>query len=1178
MKVPIDPVPYLGSTPIARSEAEVDGCWINLGSEKFFRIANVDRMDPFLMSVVSSSDHWLFVASNGGLTAGRRDPDNALFPYSTEDKVQDNAHNTGSRTVIWAERKGRRYVWEPFNTNHRQLYDTTTNLYKNVIGNKLVFEELNHELELCFRYTWTTSDRFGFVRQSEFLNTGSDPVSLSVLDGIENILSWGASEFFQNHFSCLGDAYKQNELDRETGLGIYAFSSIPGDSAEPSEALRATICWSTLPADVDRLVSSNQLDAFRQGGAVQPEERACGRRGAYFVHNVLTLAAGKWARWQIVADLACGHVDIAALRRALAETSDLDRLVQDDVDAGTRKLARIVASADGLQTTGDSLGCAHHFSNVLFNVMRGGIFESSYRIPVHDLKDVLGSFNPEVLARHATFLDSLGDEIQLHELLERARERNDPDLVRHVHEYLPLSFSRRHGDPSRPWNRFSINVRGQGGDRILDYQGNWRDIFQNWEALCHSFPEFLENVICKFVNTTTADGYNPYRITKWGYEWEIPNPDEPWSNIGYWGDHQLIYLLKLLEMSRDYHPGMLERLLTEDIFVYAEVPYDIKRYEDLLRDPKKSIVYNTGREQAIAAREARVGLDGKYAVDRSGTICRANLTEKLLVPLLAKVCNFIPEGGFWLNTQRPEWNDANNALTGYGVSMVTLYYARRYVSFCIDLFKGAGIEEVVLNTEVRGWFESVWRALHQHRPILDESEIDDADRKQLLDRLGAAGEEHRYTIYERDLSGQHTVLAVDDLLAFFELVLAFFEHTIRLNRRDDGLYHAYNVMRATPRGISLGHLQEMLEGQVSVLSSGFLDAAECVSVLRALRDSRMYRGDQHSYTLYPDRRLPGFLDKNTIPAEQAERSELIRRLVADGNTDLVERDVEGGYHFNGAFHNIRDVSAALARLADNGYGQLVEDESALIAEIFESIFLHREFTGRSGTFYGYEGLGCIYWHMVSKLLLAVHECCLAASGVDDPACGRLVDRYFDIRAGLGFNKTPDVYGAFPTDPYSHTPAHSGAKQPGMTGQVKEEIITRWAELGLVVREGQIRFRPVLLRTAEFLSHRESFDYFDVAGQPGTLALEKDTLAFTFCQVPFVLHASDEQRLLVHYSDGTDRALTGNELDVDLSGEIFQRTGNIARVDVFLRPGGTPPQRDSQPPIETKSATAAGEGP
>ena len=61
-----------------------------------------------------------------------------------------------------------------------------------------------------------------------------------------------------------------------------------------------------------------------------------------------------------------------------------------------------------------------------------------------------------------------------------------------------------------------------------------------------------------------------------------------------------------------------------------------------------------------------------------------NLIEKLLVSLLAKLANYIPEAGLWLNTQRPEWNDANNALVGHGVSVVTLCHLRRFVVFLRD--------------------------------------------------------------------------------------------------------------------------------------------------------------------------------------------------------------------------------------------------------------------------------------------------------------------------------------------------------------------------------------------------------------------------------------------------------------------------------------------------------------
>ena len=120
--------------------------------------------------------------------------------------------------------------------------------------------------------------------------------------------------------------------------------------------------------------------------------------------------------------------------------------------------------------------------------------------------------------------------------------------------------------------------------------------------------------------------------------------------------------------------------------------------------------------------------------------------------------------------------------------------------------------------------------------------------------------------------------------------------------------------------------------------------------------------------------------------------------------------------------------------------------------------------------YAYEGLGCIYWHMVAKLLLAVQEVALRAEreGQPGPVREALARAYYRIRAGLGFEKTAAEYGAFPMDPYSHTPPGGGAQQPGMTGQVKEEILTRFGELGVTVRDGLVGFRPRLLRRAEFL--------------------------------------------------------------------------------------------------------------
>src|SRR5262249_20828704 len=149
------------------------------------------------------------------------------------------------------------------------------------------------------------------------------------------------------------------------------------------------------------------------------------------------------------------------------------------------------------------------------------------------------------------------------------------------------------------------------------------------------------------------------------------------------------------------------------------------------------------------------------------------------------------------------------------------------------------------------------------------------------------------------------------------------------------------------------------------------------------------------------------------------------------------------------------------------YTEAVQADFEKIRALFEATFRHDEFTGRSGTFFAYEGLGSIYWHMVAKLLLAAQE--TAIKFREDSTADALRQCYLDIRQGLSFNKSPDVYGAFPTDPYSHTPKGQGAKQPGMTGLVKEVILSRLAEVGLCVEDGRLVFDTTLLDSHEFLT-------------------------------------------------------------------------------------------------------------
>ena len=1125
---------------------------VEMDGEIFYKISDVDEMRPFFMSIVSDSNHWMFIASNGGVSAGRKDAEQSLFPYYTDDKITGSAESTGSKSIFWVYKNNRENLWEPFSIRSIGKYNSSRNIYKSKFGNKIVFEEINNDLELIFQYKWSSSNQYGFVRQSKLVNLSNTDVKVRLLDGLQNILPFGVGSDLQNRASNLADAYKRTELIPETGLGIFALSAIIVDKAEPSEALKANVAWCIGLNNTVYLLSSLQLSSFRANGVVQQEEDIKGESGAYFVFSDCTLPANQRKEWMIIINVNQDHSAIVQLSASIKSDKDLSKKVAADIKLGTENLIKLTAAADGLQYTADGLKDTRHFSNVLFNIMRGGIFDDNYQIEKWDFTNYLHKANHQVFAEAQVAIQQLPETFSVQHLLSVANKISNIHFLRLATEYLPLKFSRRHGDPSRPWNQFSINTRSEvDGSKILDYQGNWRDIFQNWEALAHSYPEFIEGMIFKFLNASTFDGYNPYRVTKDGFDWETIEPDNPWSYIGYWGDHQIIYLLKFLEFLETHQPGHIQTLLNKRCFVYANVPYRIKSYPAIQHNPKDTIEFDHTSEHLIQERKKRIGADGALVATMDGEIYQVSFCEKLLATLLSKLSNFVPDGGIWMNTQRPEWNDANNALVGNGLSMVTLCYLRRFLKFFQRVLeKNTGVE-IAVSEELHKFFLSIAKIFEQHKEILS-GPINDNTKKKMTDTLGMAGSDYRSHVYSNGFSGKTKVVPSKQILDCICLANEFLEHAIATNKRNDGLYHTYNLISYDDHAVQVAHLSEMLEGQVAVLSAGFLSADQSLKLLDELKNSSLYRQDQNSYILYPNKNLPKFLDKNTIPHMSAASSLLLKQLVQDGNLSIIQKDIAGELHFNGNFRNATDVVSALNKL-DQRYKQLVDEEKALLLRIFEEVFCHKEFTGRSGTFFGYEGLGSIYWHMVSKLLLAVQETCIRAiqQNAGKETINGLVAHFYDINEGIGVHKPPQLYGAFPTDPYSHTPFNKGAQQPGMTGQVKEDILTRIGELGVRMKDGKLVFQPDLLHKNEFLQKETSITFVLVNGRLKTLKLDKNSLAFTVCQVPVIYKIATTDQIEVLYTNDTTELLSTLTVNNEISNKIFKRTDEIAQLKVTI---------------------------
>ena len=85
-----------------------------------------------------------------------------------------------------------------------------------------------------------------------------------------------------------------------------------------------------------------------------------------------------------------------------------------------------------------------------------------------------------------------------------------------------------------------------------------------------------------------------------------------------------------------------------------------------------------------------------------------------------------------MNTQRPEWNDANNALVGGGLSVVTLCYLHRALKFYRGIVANSPNEEFTMSGEVNAWMCATAEALGMK------------ETQAVMDALGEASTAYRH--------------------------------------------------------------------------------------------------------------------------------------------------------------------------------------------------------------------------------------------------------------------------------------------------------------------------------------------------------------------------------------------------------------------------------------------------
>tara|TARA_S200000501_G_scaffold81790_1_gene73844 strand:+ start:74209 stop:77589 length:3381 start_codon:yes stop_codon:yes gene_type:complete len=1117
--------------------------------KSLYKISNINKMDPFLMNITSGSDHWMYLSSTGCLTAGRNKAKYCLFPYVTDDLLHHNSHFTGPFTIIKVENGKEAQFWRPLmQTYHSENFER--HLYKNSIGDWVIFEEKNLELNLSFFYEWRASEKYGFVKKSWIKNHQDKTVRVEIIDGLRNIMPPGVDLRTNQSMSNLSNAYKITEYVKDADCALFYMNSLMMDRPEPGESLFANIVWSYYNGDKSISVEENIIKNFLENDDFKESSLKRGNPGSFIMNINTNLQPYESRQWYIVADVNKSHVDLQKFLKKKNKHKSLIEKIEDDVNNTHLILESAIGAADGFQISRKNINDMHHTSNVLFNILRGGVFISNYDIDLNDFHLFIKSRNKLVYHENIKEIQKLKSPLTLFDLQNLSNTVTDPSLKRLCLEYLPLILARRHGDPSRPWNHFEIKMKKEDGSQRFFYEGNWRDIFQNWEALGQSYPLFWESISSKFLNAITVDGFNPYRLNSEGIDWEIIDPEDAWSFIGYWNDHQVIYLLKILENFQRHYPSKIEALLRESVFSYANVPYQIKTFDQIISNPKATIQFDFNKNENINELVNKIGGDGKLVLDKNNRVYHACLLEKFLIITLAKICNLIPNAGIWLNTQRPEWNDANNALVGYGTSMVTVFYLHRFLIFFKKIISNTKYNSVNISTEIFKFFDDVYCLLKNRYPD---------DNKTFL-KMGQKFSNYRQIIYKKSFSDKKSI-KLKEILDFIDLSIELLDKSISSNKKDNGLFHGYNTVhfKQKIKNLNIQHLPLMLEGQVAALSSNKLNIKETIKLLENLYTSDLFRKDMKSFILYPEKKIIAFLEKNIIPSSLINESSLIKLMVNQKNYSIVNIDSENNLRFNPSLINIFYLEKTLSSLKkSNKYSVLVDIDREIVLKAYENVFKHRDYTGRAETMFSYEGMGSIYWHMISKLLLSVQESFLRYKDVQLPSARsrelkKLGQLYYNIRSGLSSSKTPQEYGAFPYDPYSHTPSHSGAQQPGMTGQVKEEILTRFGELGCRVIDEQLFFDPCLLREDEFLSRSTLFEFYDIYQVRRKIEIKKNQIGFTYCQVPiiYILFDQLQARILIMFDDNSEIELIGNKLTKNQSRNIFNRNGKIIQINVFF---------------------------
>lgn len=665
-------------------------------SGETFVIENYDRLVPFSsflpgLAGVKGIPMWSFYTNRGQAmnSFGIHNKGNAMMEFNPANTAYEEVAIKGFRTFVRVDG----VYYEPFCSYAPEL-NRRMEIEKNVVS----ITEESHGLRITVCYVVLPNESIGaMVRKVTVENTDNTGHSVELLDGMPQIITYGVQNSLYKEMSNLFRSYAEIR-NMENNAPFYTTRAASDDSGEVAEteggffylavrdgALLPVICDKTVVFGYDSSLI-NPVVFREQGltGVLEGKQCVSNKIPCGFVPLRAELAAGEQLEFTAFAGYASSVELLNEKRKSFLKTGYTDGKIRE-----ARELAAAF-TGDVYTRSAEPLFDRYMEQCYLDNFLRGGY----------------------------PFLMGEGDN----------------KAVVHL-------FSRKHGDPERDYNFFSI-----AGEYYSQGNGNYRDVCQNRRNDVFFNPAIGDFNVHHFYSLVQMDGYNPLEIRPCTfaveedkraaartvverhvedregrisailekpftpgqitnaiarYQMKVVGDEETLVNElislseerleacfkeGYWSDHW-DYNLDLVENYLLIYPDKKRELLfgREDYRFYDSVGVVRPRRDTYVINGKGKVrQYGSMYESREKAAQPGFAKDGtNWLKDRQGKTVTANLFGKMMTLAVNKFALLDSHGlGIEMEGGRPGWNDAMNGLPGlFGSSMPETMELKRLVDF-----------------------------------------------------------------------------------------------------------------------------------------------------------------------------------------------------------------------------------------------------------------------------------------------------------------------------------------------------------------------------------------------------------------------------------------------------------------------------------------------------------------